>query len=314
MMTRRCVAFGCLAALLAGCGGADPDGGTPDDDRAARSAWRYDRETTFLTWDEAGLAAAPFSFSTVPRGERLEREVHAWLADSATWDEFLREAWSSSAAGGVWRILPHGDLRIAAGGPGVEALWYESAGRRLRLDVGDPRSAWHGGERERFRVLGGAVTIGTSRRAGLVIEELQVSSRRTAGEPETLHDRIVLLDREGLALYLLHERAAGTPDGATGGSAWVLTPGTEEAAQEGRVEWLEVRPLEEARRDIPLRWRFAAAGAGVAGEVEALGYHATLGAERGGRRDVEMRYTVEGWIERNGERVEVMGIVRHRQR
>lgn len=305
----------CTVLLLAGCGQTEPGGGTADGTEAARSPWRYDRETTFLTWDEAGLASAPFSFSTVPLGERHEREVHAWLADGETWDEFLREAWSSSATGGLWRVVPHGELRIAAGGPGVEALWYESGGRRLRLDVGDPRSQWHGGERERFRMLGGTMTVGASRRAGLVFEELQVSRGADAGDPDILHDRIILLDRNGFALYLLHERAAGTSaDAGRDGAAWVLTPGSDEAAQGGTVEWVEMRPLEEARRDIPLRWRFAAPEAGLAGEVAALGYHATLGAERGGRRGVAMRYTVEGWIERDGERVEVMGIVRHQQR
>lgn len=300
--------------LLVGCGEGGPEGaGEPEE--VARSPWRYDRETSFVTWDDGGLAAAPFSFSAVPRGERLERELHAWLADRETWDEFLMEAWSAPASGGVWRVVPHGELRIAAGGPGVEALWYESGGRRLRLDIGDPLSPWHGGERERFRILRGTMTVGSGGRDGLVLEELQVSRTPDAGEADVVQDRILLVDRDGFAIFLLHERgadavAAGGPDDAS----WVLMPGTDEAVQEGAVEWIEVRPLEEARRDIPVRWRFSAADTGVTGEISAIGYHATLGAERGGRREVETRYTVEGWIERAGERVEVRGIVRHQQR
>lgn len=306
----------CVAVLSAStaCGTEVPDDERGEEASADEQVWRYNRAITFVSWAGGEIAAAPFSFRTSPRGQRYEREVGAWLANGSTWDRFLEEAWSSQATGGVWRMVPHGELRMAVGGSGVEALWYDSGGRRLRLDVGDARSTWLGGERVRFRLLEGSMSVGSSRRSGVVVEELQVLRPTATGESGLVHDRMVLLDQEGFALYLLHEREAGAPAPDPAATSWAFVRGGEDAVQEGRVEWIEMLPVQEARRDIPLHWRFEAPELDLRGEVTALGQDASIGLERGGRRELEMRYTVEGWLERDGERVEVKGIVRHAQR
>ena len=314
MRRTRAVCAAALGAVLAGCGPGETGEPVDEGTTPAEAGWRYERGITFLAWNDATLAA-PFAFRVRPTGERHEREMRAWLARGETWDPFIDVSWSSAPTGGVWRVVPHGELRIAAGGPGLEALWYDSGGRRLRLELGEPRSTWQGGDRKRFRLLDGALTVGSETVAGLVVEELQVVAAPTggAGAPTTAYDRFVLVDESGFRLYLLHERVAGEPSAGAESTSWAYVGGGEDAYQEARVEWAEVRPLEEARRDIPLHWRFESAEAGVTGEVTAVGYHTTVGAERGGRRAVEVRYSVEGWVETGGERVEVRGVVRHEQ-
>lgn len=303
-----------LGAILAGCGPGEP--GEPTGERAApaEAGWRYERGITFLGLNQAAVAA-PFAFRVRPNGERHEREMRAWLARGETWDPFIDVSWSATPTGGVWRVVPHGELRIAAGGAGLEALWYDSGGRRLRLALGEPRSSWQGGDRKRFRLLDGTLTVGSEAVDGIVVEELQVMAAPApgAGAPTTAYDRLVLLDESGFRLYLLHERIAGESPAGAESTSWAFTGGAEDAYQEAVVEWVEVRSVEGARRDIPLHWRFESAEADVAGEVTAIGYHTAVGAERGGRRAVEVRYSVEGWLEAGGERVEVRGVVRHEQ-
>lgn len=303
-----------LSIASGGCERRDTEPRVGDGGIVDGPGWRYQRGLTFLAREDGGIAAAPFAFRTSPSESRYHREARAWLARGATWDAFVEEAWSAPPVGGVWRMVPHGELRLAAGGSGVEALWYDSGGRRLRLDVSDPASTWQGGERQRFRLLHGRLAVGPEPSPGLVVEELQVSRRAAAGEPDIVLDRLVLVDENGFALYLMHERTDSPRGGGVESTAWTLAAGSTEAVQEGRVEWVEVRPFEEARRDIPLQWRFEAPESGVRGEISAVGYHPTLGLERGGRREIEVRYTVEGWLQRGDERVEVVGIVRHEQR
>lgn len=300
-----------IGVLLAACGPSEQGQPTSESAGSAASRWRYERGITFVAWNDPALAA-PFAFRVRPRGDRQEREIRAWLARGETWDPFIDTSWSAPATGGVWRPVPHGELRMAAGPAGLEALWYDSGSRRLRLELGTPRSTWQGGDRKRFRLLDGTLTVGPEAVPGLVVEELQVSAAPAPGSPAVAYDRLLLLDANGFRLYLLHERTAeGAAEGES--TSWVFTGGTEDAYQEAHVDWVELRTLEEARRDVPLHWRFESTDADVSGEVTAVGYHTTIGMERGGRRAVEVRYSVEGWLESGGERVEVRGLLRHEQ-
>jgi hypothetical protein len=89
--------------------------------------------------------------------------------------------------------------------------------------------------------------------------------------------------------------------------------GEERSWAEGEIRWLDVRRYEEARRDVPARWSLRIPSAGLAGELEAAGFDAVLGPERGGRRAVEMRYTVSGWFDLDGRRHTAIGTIRHTQ-
>lgn len=301
-----------ILPLGSGCDEGSPTAELPPETASAEQPWTYERSYTFATERQGQPLAAPFAFQARPRADRHERSARGWLARGPVWDPFLDERWSAAAVGGPWRVLPHGALRLAVGGAaGIERLWFESGERRLRLEIGSPRTGWQGGERERFRVLSGTLVLGAEAIEGPVLEEMRVLRQPARGAPSFARDRLILVDGSGFLLYLLHEHPAG-PTG-TQGRSWVLAAGMEEARQEGSVSWPEVRPLEAARRDIPLRWAFEAAEADVRGEVSSIAYSSSVGEERAGRRAVEIRYTVEGWLEMDGERREVRGVVRHEQ-
>lgn len=303
-----------LAAALAAAGCGRGDGEAEGGGSAASPAPRpeYVREYVFLGAREGEPLVVPFAFRATDSAAGIRRATRAWLAHGATWEGFVEERWTTPATSGVWRVLPHGDLRLAAGGPSeVEALWYRRGPRSLRVQVGAPVSGWVQGEDARFRVLGGRLTLGEESVSGTVLQLLEVDRPPRGGRGGEPADWLFLAGGDSLRMVLVRVAGAGNRFGSSLG--WMGRPEGERSWEAVEVDWTELRPLEEARRDIPLSWRFRIPGAGVSGEVRALGFETVVGEESGGRREVEVRYTVEGWVEIDGARSPVQGTVRHSQ-
>lgn len=273
---------------------------------------RYLREYVHLAERAEAPLVVPIAFRAVERGEEIDRTVRGWLAHGATWDAFLEESWPTPRTSGVWRVLPRGDLRLAVGGAtDVEALWYRRGERNLRLRLNRPLSGWQQGNAVRFRLLESSVQLGPEVVPGVVLETLQV--HRPAGGPREARDTDWLFLTAGDTLRLVIGEAPGGEDGAGRGFAWISRGQVERGWDRAEIRWVELRSYEEARRDVPLQWSFRVPEAGIQGEVSALGMHVAVGPERPGRRAVEARYTVEGWVEVEGQRGAVIGFVRHVQ-
>lgn len=300
-----------LLGVLAGCEGGIGGGASSAGGAAPRPG--YVREYVFLGSLEGEPLVVPFAFRATTTEEDVARIARGWLARGSRWEGFLDERWRGSATAGVWRVLPHGSLEVAARGASeVEALWYESDDRRLRLQIGLPISGWTQGDNARFRVHQGRLAFGEEALAGAVLQLLEVDRGgvgRSAAEPA---DWIFLTGGDSLRLVLARLGAARDRFGTS--FAWTGRADAERSWEMAEIQSMEPRPLPEARRDIPLRWRFRIPGAGVQGEVRALGFAPVLGAEREGRRAVDVRYTVSGWVEVDGRPIRVHGTVRHSQR
>jgi hypothetical protein len=302
-----------LLGPLAGCEGGIGGGGAGASAAGTAPRPGYVREYVFLGSRQGEPLVVPFAFRAVNADEDVERAARAWLAHGARWEEFLDERWRGSATAGVWRVVPHGELKVAARGASeLDALWFESDDRSLRLQIGAPISGWTQGENARFRVQQGRLSLGEEVVTGAVLQLLEVDrggAGRSGAEPV---DWIFLSGGDSLRLVLARLGAARDRFGTS--FAWTGRADAERSWETAEIDPLEVRPLPVARRDIPLRWRFRVPGAGVHGEVRALGYDPVLGPEREGRRAVDVRYTVDGWVEVDGRRSRVQGTVRHSQR
>ncbi len=304
-------AFCSLILALTACGddATDELGISPPMPAAEATDPRYVREYVYLTERAGQPLVVPFSFRSVERGDSIERTARAELAHGSTWDGFVDERWHTIRESGVWRVLPIGDLRMTVGGPTeVEALWYRRGERNLRLQMEQPLSGWHQASSARYRLMRGQLRLGPERTSGFVLESLQVHATGRAGRDSDLlflsaGDSLVLVLGETLS----REGAAGR------GFAWAWTPASETGWERAEVRWLELRAFEEARRDIPLHWSFRVPEAAIHGEVSALGMESRVGVDRPGRRAVEIRYTVEGWIEVGEARSPVIGVVTHIQ-
>lgn len=294
--------------LVAACGAERPQ--AQDAAAAESSSWRYRRGFVFVGERGGQPLVVPFTFEALPRDSGLRRDTRASLAHGETWDAFFAESWTGGAGAGPWKVLPHGPLRLAAAGPlEVESLWYQQRGRSLRLALLPPRSPWQGDQRARARLRGGRLTVGAERSAGVVLEEYEVTA---VGGDSTRGPRDQLVLTAGDSVLLFADRSLAADGTGARGHAWLRRGAEARTSEDPQMEWLELRALERARRDVPVRWRFRLAG-GEWGEVQAVGYETEVGDERAGRRGVEVRYTVEGWLEVGEERIPVSGYARHRQ-
>ena len=317
----RLSAVGLLGAIALsnGCGDAPgPDEVTvrpvrvvePQAEEEPVPLFRYNREYVFISELGDPVVIAPFSLRATDNGVNLQRNSYGWLARGPTWDRFLDETSITSRVGGVWRVVPHGDLRVIAGGAAeIESLRFTRAERRLRLDLGDPRSDWNQDGGSRYRLLDGRLSIGAETLPGSVLEVLRVERMSEDGWPPPEELDMVFVT-SGDSLQLLLAESAGE---IVSMLAWLRTPTGDQTWVGGEVTSLELRPYEEARRDIPIRWSFQLDDVELVGEVEASGFDALLGPERGGRRTVEVRYSVVGWVEVQDQRWPVTGMIRHTQ-
>lgn len=299
---------------LVACGNTEEPVGTPSSPVTVQSTvvapFRFTREYVFLSTESGAPVLAPFAMVATDDGERLHRRWYGWLARGAQWDRFLDDSRVTSRLGGVWRVLPTREMRVIASGPSeVESLHYEQGGRRLRMVVGDPLSDWNQGGDNRFRILEGSLSVGAETTGGIIFEMLRVEQTESDGWPSP-HEVDAAFLTSGDSLQLLMSDAPAEDDASF---TWVRTPIEDRALPGGEVTWLEVEPLDDARRDIPISWTLTNEAVGLTGELRAIGRDVILGPERGGRRAVEIRYSVEGAIEVSGESWPVTGTIRHGQ-
>lgn len=275
---------------------------------------RYLREFIFVGVLADAPLVVPFSFSAVEQEGEIGRTAQGWLGHGPTWDAFLDERWSGPAAGGVWRILPRPEVRVIAGGSTeLDALVFRRGERALRLQMNEALSAWSGRDEIRYRLLRGHLHFRGTVVPGTVLETQQIlRPARSTAEGGGEFDWLFLTD--GGSLRLLLSEAMGSARERKPTFAWVPLPDGERSWDRAEIRWQELRPFPDARRDIPVRWSYRIPEAGWEGEVWSLGSAAEVGLERGGRRAVEIRHTVEGWASlEGGERRRVVGMMRHGQ-
>jgi hypothetical protein len=306
-----------LVLTLTGAGCADPP--APDAPRAAVAAdttslVRYVREFVFVGQRAGVPLAVPFAFgATEHDGGYLQRDMSASLAHGAEWDAFLQDSWSAPAAGGVWKVLPRGDLRVLAGGTSeVEALLYRRGDRVLRVTPEILRSTWAPRDEFQYRLFEGRLELGGQVSRGSVLEVYRVQRGvADASIPTGAQDWLFASDGSSVHLVLAEAIGSDADPGKT--FAWVVTPEAERSWDRAEVRWLQMRPVEQARRDAPIAWSFRIPGADIEGEVFSLGSDLQVGPDRPGRRALQKRHNVEGWVEIGGERVRVYGLLRHSQ-
>jgi hypothetical protein len=300
--------------VLGGCGGGGEVTGEAAGTAPALTgaSFRYTREYIFVAPRADPLLVVPFSFRTRDDGSQLHRGARGWLGRGATWDQFLDESGMTSQAGGVWRVVPQGDLLLTAGGAAeIEALRFSRGERRLRLELQSPLTGWNQGGDTRFRLIRGRLSLGPEILSGPILEVLRVEQLLEDGWPPGQDfDALFLTSGDTLQLVLA-DRIGGAEDES--GYAWTRSSAGERNWDDAEIRWGEMRPYQEARRDIPRQWYFQIPGSGIFGEVEAIGFEAVLGPERAGRRAVEIRYNVGGWVEIDGEMRDVVGMIRHTQ-
>lgn len=311
----RCAAaLGVLLAQAACVEAAPPESpsATVIADTAA-AAPRYVREFVFVGERGGVPLVVPFTFAATERGAYLQRAVQAWLAHGAEWDPFLQENWSAPAGGGVWKVVPRGDLRVIAGGTSeVEALVFRRGERRLRLAPEILRATWAAEEETQYRLFEGRLDLVGQSTRGSVLEAYRVHRGRAddlvvAGA----HDWLFATD--GASVHLLLSEAMGPEADPVKTFAWTVLPDQERTWSRAEIRWMTMQPVEQARRDAPVSWSFRVPDAAIEGEVYSLGHTLEVGPDRPGRRTLLARHNVEGWVTIGEDRYRIFGLLRHSQ-
>ena len=80
------------------------------------------------------------------------------------------------------------------------------------------------------------------------------------------------------------------------------------------MDWSETRAFERARREVPVRWRFAGGGGEMAAELVAGAAHIEAGEGEGPLLPVDALFEVSGTVRIADATYPVRGLVRHQQR
>src|SRR6185295_2216289 len=80
------------------------------------------------------------------------------------------------------------------------------------------------------------------------------------------------------------------------------------------VSWVETRAFEPARREVPVKWSFAAGNGEMAGDLEAKGSHIEAGEGEGPLLPLDGLFEVSGTLRIGDADYPVRGVVRHVQR
>ena len=190
----------------------------------------------------------------------------------------------------------------------LEAILYEQGARRLETVLDAPISDWSGSRGESLRIHRGAVLLGDGRLEARVLD-LTRSYREDQAPPG---DWMFLESGPDLNLVLAAPESGASGDVAYSG--WALLGDEELRWPSVRMKWEEVRAFEEARRDVPVAWRFASDDEEIVGTITSSAAYLRAGEGEGPLLPVESLFRVRGTLEIRGDSMQVRGLVRHVQR
>lgn len=275
----------------------------------------FDRRLVFIGSDEADSLAVIFDFATLDGSTILERYAFAWLSRGLNPEQFLALDWKTEPIREPWRLVPHGPLRLLVGDGEFETLLFRHEAGDLRLAIGEELSQWSVDQRSFFTLRRGELRVAGDMFQGILLD-VQSSRRQDPAvpgddEPATqplglaaTYDEFVLTDWRDLFLIV-----SAIPQRA---DVWLRHP-EERSWTNVSVEWLEEHAYEPARREIPARWWIETADGQLRGEIRAEA-HDILLLDEGARPAIKGVLLATGWIEIDGERTRIFGVVRHGQR
>ncbi len=269
----------------------------------------YERNVVVLTLGGDSTIVVPWVFGARNDGASVRHEIRGWLSRGDTWDAFFSDQWTTGPSRAPFRILPRGPVDLVVGaGDALEAILYEQGARRLETALETPIADWSGSRGESLQLHRGALLLGDGRLEARVLD-LTRSHREDQVPPG---DWIFLEGGPELNLILASADVGAGADASY--SAWALHEDEELRWPTVRVIWEEMRPFEEARRDVPGAWRFVSDDGELIGTVVSVAAHLRAEPGDGPLLPVESLFRVRGSLEIRGDSLPVRGLVRHIQR
>lgn len=283
-----------LIGLFSACDrDTDPDahaGATSPD--ANRPATVYGRRLLFLGGREAEPVALIFDYAALDAPSGAERGAGAWWLNDAAWDPLLDIAWTGTPIREPWRIVPHNPLRVIVDDNGeIEALASRATDQEFRLEPAGILGEWTPNHTAQYRVREGEIARGNQRFAGIVLDV-----QTGALEPDSPPPAEAFLT-DGTNTYLIISIADSTA------STWIQV--------DGRTETRDSVEISRTQSGTTTGWRIEHAGRALRGQLRAQGNALAITALEGRRAGTGEIEAVRGWVEVDGRRRQVFGIVRH---
>jgi hypothetical protein len=305
-----------LLAALGSCtpeAPADGTAGAPPEEAGAAGPLQgqgnlFERSVVFVGTVEDSTLIVPWLFTSRTRPGGVERSARAWLERGGVWEPFFEESWETEPTRVPRRLHPRGALRLVmAQGEALEAVVFEGGPRRLELDMGAELGRWGGSQGETYSITEGAAVLADRRVPGVVLD----FSRQRRGESTAAGDWMFLTSGDSVQVVLASRDAAS----AAAFEGWArITDQPELPWGDVTVSWVERRAFDPARREIPVRWSFAAGGGDMAGDLEAKAMHIEAGEGEGPLLPVDALFEVSGTLRLGEADYPLRGLVRHVQR
>jgi hypothetical protein len=282
----------------------------------AQPGTAWERTLVLVATDGDSLVISPWSFRTERTGERELREQGVWLARGGRWEELAMEAAEAAAAPGQGRrILPGRQVRLGVGeGDALERLSLRNTPQLADLVPGQTLAEWTGQAGERVRISRGELRLAGEEDQDEYEGFLLDLSPPVRPQNEAPGDWVFLQAGNIFQAVFLETVPVSEPRSPATFRAWTRIAVQEALWPEVTLEWAEVRAFERARRDVPIRWRIAAADGEMTGELESVASHLAAGEGEGPLLPAYAFFQVAGEVEVDGETFQVTGVVRHRQR
>lgn len=314
---KRAALTALLTLAAAGCGDPPPagNGGTPPatvpDSAAAPVPVRsYERSVTFVSTTGDSLFTVPWVVEATTMAGGVARTARAWLGRGGQWQPFLRAAWTTPPSREPWRIVPRGPLRILVGpGDRLDRILHDGGSRQVEVALEETVVEWTGNRGGSFHVREGGMTLGDRRVPGWVLDV----SQGIRAQEGTLGDWLFLTSGDSLAMVVQAPIQTRESEEDVAYQGWAWFEGREYQWSRVDVAWAGLRSFEPARRDIPDSLSFATPDGLLDGSARVRDILLEVRDGPGPVLPVDGIMEVAGSLVLNERRVEVHGILRHRQ-
>jgi hypothetical protein len=270
----------------------------------------YDREFLFAGAAPDSLVHIPWFFQARARPDGLTRRIHAWIARGGGWETLAEEEMEGPFERSPWRILPGERVRLVVGeGDRIDAIRLRDPAREVETRIGEFITDWVRPGSDPARLFAGETSFPSGTVSGFVLEV-----NRRWESPGGAPGDWIFLHAGGLFQLFLEEMAPlGTPRSPGTYRAWSRIAFQNALWNGVEVSWVELRPFEPARRDIPHAWVLNTEEGEVTGLLQAVSSHLAASEGPGPILPLAGFFEVAGEVTVRGETFAVSGVVRHRQ-
>lgn len=266
--------------------------------------------THFLFLSTEGSTPLALALHVIGKVEpqRYVRDHRGWLLRGTDWAAVGWDRIEEPPTRRPWRIFPASHLRVIVGEQGdITELIAAAPDARVSLRPGSVLDRWEDADAARRQIRQGTLNVGGAPVSGIVLQEQVARPRASIPPPFRGHEAFALRLGSGDLLLVGQPRDA---EGYGKSFAWASLGGVQRRWDRVEVQAAERMNDTTLGRVVPVRWRFTIPEPGIQGELAADGSRASPFSDSPGS-PLHLVVRVTGWVEADGRRRDVLGLLEH---